>query len=629
MDESYLGRAFHCPACGTVLLIPSPASQLAVRQKSATISLPQIEPSASFYARVLRLSIGWGVGTILLIILILGLRLNRLIAQPYLPRHLDGIIRDVTSPSSLLNIPPLCNTKETLLLYARSVDGGMGLYLANLTTSERKQIVLVPETKMLPRFIGWSPDDRYLAFAATGEKNKPNQRIFVRDGASGLAQSSFDLPDPLEQASWLSTNSLILTARRKLYLYNFERDLENIGPFGKPGLVQLRFDFPVASSSLQPIGGRAVAFDDGSNIWHLIISSGRLTQLTHLTNVTIGQLDYSPENDAFLFSLLIAGRRADPSLYRFDPRTNNVTSGLAQFTDRFNFEHIYSGHWIAEGTGLAYAGQNFIGITLKGGAFHTNLFTQGYYRNFSVSPRGDKIFALASIVNEPLSIWAYDVNYGDLDSVVPPKERLEFSQWAEPYQVDVARTNGGLLAYSVLPPPHMSVGKKYPAVINLLGNNPYDSLPQFLANVGIISVSVRPKSSDDIKTIINDLLNKQANVDPQRLYLVAQGVDGPMVRNLLSESSGPWRGVILLWPTEFPMLQDHVPDSPQYLVFAGPNRDIVYTLKAERFLQMACQKLIPVRLLFDEDMAKLSPKSDLNHERYKAMVKLILAGELK
>jgi hypothetical protein len=629
VDESYWGRSFHCPACGAILQMPFP-SQPAIPNKTTVRVSPQMETPPLLRVRIFRLLTGWSVSAVLSVLLLWSPYAYRVVSQPYLPVHLDEIVREVSSPGGLLDIAPVSNNKETLLLYARGIDKETGLYLANMTTLERKQIELGPSAKLPPLFIGWSPDDRYLAVAITDKKKQTNRHILICDGASGAAKNSIDLPDTPEQGVWLSTNSLIFSTSHKLYLYNFDLDRENLGQYGKQGLVQLRFDSPVAPSSLVPIGGRAVAYDDGTNIWHLILSTCRLAQLTHLTNAAIGRLDYNPENRSFLFSFAIPGEETDSSLYRFDPRTNSATSGLAQFTDRYNFEHIYYGNWIAEGAGLAYAGQNFIGVAIdnENGAFHTNLFSGGSYRNFSVSPRGDKIFALASVANEPLGIWEYDINYSDLDNVVPPKERLSFSRWADPSAVEIARPRGKQLTFSILTPPDLAAGKKCPAVLNLLGNNPYEAWPQFLANAGVISISIRRQSPDDIKVIV-DLLLKQTNVDSRRLYIVGQKTDAAMIKNLLNSSPGLWRGVILIRPSEFPELPDLPPPMPPVLVFGGSNRDLVYALKAERFLQRACQKLIPARLLFDEDIMRVSPKSDLSQERYKTMAGFILTGNLQ
>ena len=592
--------------------------------------MPRMETPVSFRARVFHLLIGWSVSAVFFVLLAWSLYACRLVSQASLPRHLDEIVKEVASSEPLLNVAPVSNNKETMLLYARDVETGFGLFLANLTTLERKQIEVAPPAKVPPRLIGWLPDDRYLAIAITGKKNQINRHILIRDGTSGAFLEAFDLPDSLERGAWLSTGSLVLSVQHKLYLFNFERNYNDLGRYGDKGLVQLQFDSTVVPSSLVPLYGCAVAYDDGSNIWQLIISTCRLTRLTHLTNAAIGQLDYSPENKAFLFSLAIPGKEADPSLYRFDPRTNAATSGLAQFTDRYNFEHISYGNWIAEGAGLAYAGQNFIGVAIKNeiGTFHTNLFSGGNYRNFSVSPRGDKIFALASVANEPLGIWEYDINYGDLDNVVPPKERLTFSQWVDPSTIEIARPRGKQLTFSILTPPGLAAGKKCPAVLNLLGNNPYEAWPQFLANIGATSVSIRRPSPDDTKAIFDHLL-KQANVDPKRLYIVGQKADAAMIRNLLDSNPGLWRGVILIRPSEFPLLSDTPATMSLFLVFGGSNRDLVYALKAERFLQTAGQKLIFARLLFDEDIARLSPKVDLNQERYKIMARFILTGNLE
>ena len=603
-------------------------SRAALPRKSERAVRSQTEIPVSFRFRMVRLAIGWITSALLVGLLAWRAEVYGRVSRPNLPGQLDRILKEVAAPGGFLNVAPVCNNKETLLLYGREAGGSVGLFLADSSTSERKQIEAVPSSRIPPRLIGWSPDDRYLAFAGTGKSNQLNRHISIRDGGSGAALSAFDLPETLERGVWLSSDSLILCVQHKLYLYNFQADSRNLGRYGEKGLVQLQFNAAVVPSSLAPMGGRAIAYADGSNIWSLNIASGRATQLTHLTNATVGQLDYSAQSNSFLFSLAMSGRGSDPRLYSFSPRTNAATGDLARFTDKFNFEQIHYGNWIAKGSGIAYAGQNFIGVTAKNGAFHTNLFSGGYYRNFSVSPLGGKIFALASVANEPLGIWSFDIDSGDLHNLVPPKEHLDFSEWVEPVQVQVVRTNGRRLDYSILVPPFLEAKEKCPAVLNLLGNNPYDTWSQFLANGGVISASIRYRSLDDAKAIGENLL-KQTHVDPRRLYIVGQGGDAATIKNLLGSSPGLWRGVILIRPSEFPQIPDTPAAVPLFLLFSGSDGDIAYALKAERFLQTTMQRMVPARLLFDEDMARVAPRADLNLERDKIMARFILTGDLK
>jgi hypothetical protein len=74
------------------------------------------------------------------------------------------------------------------------------------------------------------------------------------------------------------------------------------------------------------------------------------------------------------------------------------------------------------------------------------------------------------------------------------------------------------------------------------------------------------KTPDDAKAIVNDML-KQANVDPQRLYIVGQKADAAMIQTLLHNSPGLWRGAVLMQPSEFPKFQDSPAVMPSFLVF--------------------------------------------------------------
>ena len=630
VDETYWGRSFHCPACGTLLHLPAATPHPRLPQSPVRMPLPEETP-APLRVRLLRLGLGWSAGAVAFLVLMGVLHVHRQLLQIGAATDVDKLAGELAAPGGLLDLAPVANHQGNRLLYARETGQGVGLFLANLALLERKPIEVVPRENTPPRLIGWSPDDRYLAFAAPG-KNRgpgPNQQIMIRDGATGAALNSVELTDALERGAWLSTNSLIfLSVRRQLFLYNLDGNSLVNARYGGKGLNSLPFGSNMVAASLVPAGGSAVAYDDGGNLKWLNLLTGRVTPLTHLTNAVIGQLDYSPDNQSFLFSLATAGRRSDPCLYRFDPRTNAATGGLAQFTDRYNFERINYGYWLAEGAGLAYAGPNFIGVTLNNGAFHTNLFSGGAYRNFSVSPRGDKIFALASVAQEPPGIWEYDVNDGDLDNVVPPKEQLELSQWAEPVAMEIVRKTGGDLHYALLAPPESSGRGKYPAVLNLLGDNPYDAWPQLLANAGIISVSRHPRSAGEAQAIAEHLLS-QPQVDARRFYLVGQWGDTDLIQRLLETIPGRCRGVVLLRPSNFPQFPAQPRSRPPFLVFAGFQGDLVYALRAEQFLAQACQRQIPAQLFFDEDLQRLAPRADLGRERDKMIIEFIRTGVLK
>jgi len=96
----------------------------------------------------------------------------------------------------------------------------------------------------------------------------------------------------------------------------------------------------------------------------------------------------------------------------------------ARFTDRYNFEQIYYGNWIAKELRDCLRGAEFYRCHGQRRSVPHKPFSRAITGISAFSPLGGKIFALASVANEPLGIWSFDIDSGDLHNLVPPERSI-------------------------------------------------------------------------------------------------------------------------------------------------------------------------------------------------------------
>ena len=197
------------------------------------------------------------------------------------------------------------------------------------------------------------------------------------------------MANSVERVVWFTANSLaVLDDVHRLYIFNIKAD-SALGQFGKKGLVRLQqLDPKDTSYDLAAISTHTIAYIDKSNIWSLDIPATNAVQLTHLTNASLGALDYDPAIGGLYVNM---GNYS----YQFNPRvaTNN---GLTRIDRKY-----YS---------------------------PADLFSGGHVQSYSVTPKGDKIYAVASQWEEPMKIWECDIADKSLHAIVDPANNLKFSQ---------------------------------------------------------------------------------------------------------------------------------------------------------------------------------------------------------
>jgi hypothetical protein len=235
---------------------------------------------------------GWGLGAAILGLLMGVLALH---TRASLPRNLDAMMDEIYFHGEIL-IAPVINHAGTRLLYVRTVEGGVGVFLVNLDTLERKQIALAQAADAARdgavKLFGWSPDDHYFAFT-TLQKGKETRNITLCDGKTGAVINTMESPHAVETGSWLASNSLALIDNTHLlFLLNLEAD-SSLGQYGRSGFVKLLQLDKTASELVPDPAHLSLAYVDRGNLWAFnFLTTNQAVQLTHLTDATISSLDY-------------------------------------------------------------------------------------------------------------------------------------------------------------------------------------------------------------------------------------------------------------------------------------------------------------------------------------------------
>jgi hypothetical protein len=568
---------------------------------------------------------GWGLGAAILGFLIGVLALH---SRASAPRNLDALQDEIFFHGEIL-IAPAINHAGTELVYVRTVEDGVGVFLVNLDTLASRQIALAKPAndnrEGAVKLFGWSSDDHYLAFS-TLQKGKENRNITLCDGTKGTVINTIESPRSVETGRWLAANSLVLIDNTYLlFLLNLEAD-SHLGQYGNKGFVKLQQLDKTAALPVPDTAHAAIAYVDRGNVWSFDLPANKLTQLTHLTNATISSLDYSGDTYRYLLEVTM-GNSPARILYQYDLRASAMTRLTpANFSTK--------GQWIQDGTGIAYVGAEggrfFVGVNPKQPALRTNLFTAasirekralGYgalagkafpegrdvVRTYCVSPKRDKIYAVAAVDYEPLAIWEYDIAGQTLRNVVPEKNHLNLARFIEPVEASITNQDGKKIDYYHLPPAGMDPRKKYPVVVDQFTDVGYQPTSQFLANAGIFFVAVCkygqgrgefPPEPEDTLAVYNEII-KNPNVDPRRIYLIGESAGTAPIANLLTDHPELWRGAIISAAVAFPQFR---PDVKQYhtsILFSfGEEDSAANQQRAEKFSQEACAHLMQTRIVY-------------------------------
>ena len=659
VDVSEAGRFVQCPACGKPSQVPGappkplhagmPEKPGEERGGKPVVLTAQKRPLPPGLMPFIRWLSGWGLGAVLCACVIGWARLH---AWAVLPQHLDAMLDETYFHGEILT-PPVENHAGTALLYVRTLEAGAGLFLVNLATLERNQIDVGKFAERerdragSVKLFGWSPGDEYFAYS-TIQTGSASTHLVICDGNSGREINSFESPQPVEMAAWLTASSMVLLVNthnsRTLELLNVEESPQ-LGEFGKKGFVSVR-RLDRTAGALVCDSDKSVAYLEKGNLWSFEIPANRAFQLTRLTNATIDGLDYSATSQKYLLSAVVDGVKRK-ALYQYDPRKSG-TLGAVDCTN-----YAFQGAWLPDGAGVAYIGSeghgDYLAVAAAEPSRRTNLFVfpdldpnsgllsrhllpEGHQvvRTYSLSPKRDKLYVVASLHYEPLGIWEYDLDSQSVRNVVPVKEHLRFSQFIEPVPCSTTNSAGKEVDYCYLPPAGLDGEKKHPVLMDLYSDLGFMPSSQFLANAGIFYVSVNPygravrkllPSPEDAVAVYQELL-KNPRVDPRRSYVGAERDGTATVASLLEDCPDLWRGAVIMSPVRYQQVSKNTGMVPSIFISIGIKDDAL-AAQLDHYALDASSHHALMQILYGNEGHLFYDLGEIK-KRYKAVAAFIL-----
>lgn len=607
VDVSESGRFVKCPACEKVLRVPGALPQSlapnvstdevktkpkprirAIKQKPGEVS-----PVRNLISRALRLLVGWGIGAALVGLVMGGIHLR---TQAVMPVNLDKMSDEIFASGRVWDAP-LESNDGSKLIYAQDQGDGAGIFIVDLKTLRRTQVGKMTSQDIRGvrgfKLFGWSPEDRWLAFAflvKDAELNQLVQKIVICEGTSGQVKSSYENKQACMVAgAWLTTNTLALVDEaHELKLWNLEADnaQRRFGSKGMNSWGKINNSGPVIWVETNLLGYIAGA---GVNVYDVFTS--RSSEVVRFAENKMEWLDYNPGNGKYLFCA--ATRNDDTNRFVFEFRPTGQTNAAPI---QRSFSYSLKGQWISQGDDVAYVtttgDKTVLAIDTQDASLKTNIFDGGSVRSYSVSPKRDKLYAVAAMVNRVQSIWEYDIVNKTFRDVLPVEQNnYLYSTAVAAVNVSATNQNNELIDYYYVPPANMNRRKKYPVILDLYPVNRYDQNAQMLVNAGIFYVAANRfglndwtavAKPGDILAIYAQLL-KNPNIDPKRIYVYGRSYSTTRVTEMVNEHPEVWRGAIFFSPVAFPKLQDSGVD-PQRLFIAEGDED-------EASLQTGCFKL--------------------------------------
>lgn len=649
VDVGEAGRFVRCPSCDKTMQVPgSPPKSFLSGQ---TITLPTYASASSakktpfpapagerrtgilkmpVVLGVWRLLKGWVVGAAISGLLVAGVYVR---SSTAVPRNLDAMADEIYFTGELRDAPVVSHD-TTELLCARDVKTGVGVFLIDLTSPGYTELTRIDAADQARdrafKLIGWSQDDQYFAFSLIKNGGR-NRTVAVYDASTRKEVSSFDASDTVEQGAWLNASSLIVVDHsHRCYLYYVGTNAQ-VARSGKKGAIELGQIGHGTSYWLTPDSDHSIAYVDNGNLWDFDILTSRSLQLTHLRGSTLEWVDYSATKDRYLFCATESGSK-ERYVYEYDPRAVGRTNA-SQLSDNYSFK----AQWVLGGSGFAYVAtqgdRSFLNLETWKPPQRRKLFAGGFVHSYSVSPKGDKLYMIAAIRDEPLDIWEYDITNRTLRSIVScGSHSYDCSRFVPPIQAWTTNGLGEKVDYYILPPAHVVASKKYPVIMDQFSDGRYQQNFQFLANAGIFYVTVNrygmasdthPTRLEDTSAVYAELL-KNPNIDPHRIYVDGRSAGTIAVCDMLKDHPELWRGAIFSSPEELPRIPDDGKAFPRSVFISmGDEDDFGHQAMSEKFVASACGHHVRAQLVYGHGGHTFSSTDQLK-ERYKAIAKFVL-----
>jgi len=505
------------------------------------------------------------------------------------PRDLDAIAEESGNLNFMLeNETPQISHDGERLLFCHSTEKGMGVFIADTATGQKKLVFeeaeihfgLGPHGVLAP--FSFSPDDRWFVYAHQGPGAVNEELALPQETALTICRADTDeaeatLVAPFGRVvalQWLTTNTFVYVDGTEGHDFMLVRRGEN-GTW-----QQSRLDTPTSVPpphrdnhfcGLAAVSSDTIIWLQADRLWRMNVVSLRAEKLCDLpADQFFMALDYAPATGQLLLSAV--GSRED-SLWQMplgEPGALRKVVSEAHTHDNLHDVLWNDARWLEGGRGYAFIrkpGLTTSGLVLKTAnlAKPMILFSNDYIQYFVPEPDDRKMLVVGDINHLPGSaIWECDFRGGLRRCVVPgsdsPLKRLKHV----PIRYEMVRISAREhLRVVVFPPVDLDRIRKHPVVIGnirFVVEDPYlYQYPEAVANAGgwflMIDHTWSSKSLESWAWHLGNLAEFVVNqpqqfpgVDRRQIYVLSNSAQSRGLPALFTNFPGLFYGAILQAP---------------------------------------------------------------------------------
>ena len=493
------------------------------------------------------------------ICLVIGLRLWALSGQT---PHLEKIALEIGSiPQYRVGIYP--NHSGSNLLFFQETETGLGTFFCETATGKTRLLYDEKEKGYLGRFrlLGWSADDRILAFATMSDSGATNGSgaINICKGDTGEVINSI----PAEgyagdsQFAWLSARSFVYStfSHRSWLLYAEKPD----GSWAQTQVVKRFTDGRL--TNLTATSSHSIAWQDKQAVWTYDFARGAMSKVWEATTNQLTGLAFSDKSGNLLFKCKdVAGAL----LLEFRlPNSLDATGGIVNMTrqipnppradldmglGRFNFK-----------------------IRTTPEAAEVKFAWDGMLRYYGLG--GNGLFFTGNRLNGVPGIWQFDTKSESVRQVASAiNTPLKWAKNVEPATGVFTNKAGIQISYHLWQSAHVVPGKKYPLVVGQALNvwNPFQQVAAhagwFYATTDLTNwINNTSTWSEDVAGLCGTLPTSFA-IDTSKVCFIAYSAQADDALRLFKEKPGMASGMVLFHPAGFSLSDMPV---KQLLLFGG------------------------------------------------------------
>src|SRR5665213_782893 len=288
----------------------------------------------------------------------------------------------------------------------------------------------------------------------------------------------------------------------------------------------------------------------------------------------IVSFNYSRETGRFL---LVCSQNGQNTLWRFDSQGDQLDGSAKVLTAG----SIQSVQWIGKDD-FAYTGSDpgHQGCFLAdvSGAEKVRLFEHGRIDWNGAAPDGSKLLILGTVTNEPFSgIWQYDLASRKLRPVAPYSDHpSDLIKRLDSTVEKITLPSGRVVDCTIFPPANFNPHKKYPL---LIAESPWRVNEWLVPETCGAYVAVTTRAgwwegmdqiNENILGAYNHMIQKP-NIDVRRVYACVVSAETRYFNQMLTNTPGLWKGVIMLQGTDYPDFSSVPPfqSKPRIMITAG------------------------------------------------------------